>query len=166
MRKNDEEHLLAEYLANNKDKLGEVLGIRIKKLNVIENKESKRVGIEGEGDSGERIFIKLQLREGNYSDFIIEVQDVIVCAELDKDNKVVCIVINLEEDIIEELMQDAIFFREKQIELIFLTINRDAIKIFEETRENGEEEKGDEKLKILKTIFLEKRGMKIYNEKF
>jgi len=56
---------------------------------------------------------------------------------------VVCILINLDEEVIEELMQDAIFFREK-----------------------GKAEKGEEKLKILKTIFLEKRGMKVYNEKF
>ena len=166
MRKNDEEYILAEYLVSNKDKLGEVLGIRINNLNLIESKESGRVGIEGVGDTGENIFIKLQLGEGNYSDFIIEVQDVIVCAELEKDNKVVCIVINFDEEVIEELMQDAIFFREKQIELIFLTINREAIKIFEEARKNGEEEKGEENLKILKTIFIEKRGMKVYNEKY
>ena len=166
MRKNDEEYLLAEYLMRNKDKLEEALGIRIKDLNLIQNSESKRVGIEGECDTGESIFIKLQLDEGNYSDLIIEVQDVIVSSELEKDNKVVCILINLNEEIIEELMQDAIFFREKQIELIFLTINRDVVKIFEEARENGEEEKGEEKLKILKTIFLEKKGMKVYNEKY
>lgn len=166
MEKNNEEHIVAEYLIDNKDKLEEALGIRIKELNLIENRESGRVEISGEGDVGERIFIKLHLREGNYSDFIIEVQDVIVCAELVKDNKIVCIVINLEEEIIEELMQDAIFFREKQIELVFLAINKDAMKIFKEIRENGEEEKGEEKLKILKTIFLEKRGMKVYNEKY
>lgn len=166
MRKNKEEHIVAEYLVSNKDKLEEAIGTRIKELNLIENRESGRVEIEGVGDTGESIFIKLQLREGNYSDFIIEVQDVIVCAELEKDNKVVCIVINLDEEIIEELMQDAIFFREKQIELVFLVINKDAIKIFEEARENGEDEKGEEKLKILKTIFLEKKGMRIYNEKF
>lgn len=163
MRKNDEEHLLAEYIARNKDKLEEALGIRIKELNLMENRESGRVGIEGVGESGENIFIKLQLDEGNYSDFIIEVQDVIVCSELEKDNKVVCIVINLEEDIIEELMQDVIFFREKQIELVFLAVNRDAMEIIKGI---GEEEKGEENLKILKTIFLEKRGMKVYNEKF
>lgn len=166
MRKNDEEYLLAEYLINNKDKLEEALGIRIKELNLIESRESGSIGIEGVGDTGERIFIKLQLKEGNYSDFIIEVQDVIVCAELEKDNKVVCIVINLDEEIIEELMQDVIFFREKQIEIIFLAINREAIKIFKEISKNAEDEKGEEKLKILKTIFLEKKGMKIYNEKY
>lgn len=163
MRKNDEEYLLAEYIISNKDKLEEALGIRIKELNLMENRESGRVGIEGVGESGENIFIKLQLDEGNYSDFIIEVQDVIVCSELEKDNKVVCIVINLEEDIIEELMQDVIFFREKQIELVFLAVNRDAMEIIKGI---GEEEKGEENLKILKTIFLEKRGMKVYNEKF
>ena len=166
MRKNKEEHIVAEYLVSNKDKLEEALDVRISELRLIENRESGRVGIEGECDAGEKIFIKLQLDEGDYSDFIIEVQDVIVCSELVKDNKVVCIVINLDEEVIEELMQDVIFFGKKQIELIFLTINRDAIKIFEETRENGEEEKGYEKLKILKTIFIEKKGMKIYNEKF
>lgn len=166
MRKNNEEYLLAEYLINNKDKLGDLLGIRIKELNLIQNSESKRVGIEGVGESGETIFIKLQLKEDNYSDFIIEVQDVIVCAELEKDNKVVCIVTNLDEEIIEELMQDVVFFREKGIELVFLFINKDVIKIFAEARENGKDEEGEEKLKILKTIFIEKRGMKIYNEKF
>ena len=166
MRKNNEEYLLAEYLINNKDKLGDLLGIRIKELNLIQNSESKRVGIEGVGESGETIYIKLQLKEDNYSDFIIEVQDVIVCAELEKDNKVVCIVTNLDEEIIEELMQDVVFFREKGIELVFLFINKDVIKIFAEARENGKVEEGEEKLKILKTIFIEKRGMKIYNEKF
>lgn len=166
MRKNDEEHLLAEYIARNKDKLGEVLGIRINNLNLIENRESKRVELRGEGDAGERIFIKLQLKEDDYSDFIIEVQDIIVCAELEKDNKVVCIAINLYEEIIEELMQDAIFFREKQIELVFLAVNKNVMKRLKEMMANGEEEKGEENLKILKTIFLEKRGMKVYNEKY
>lgn len=166
MRKNKEEHIVAEYFVSNKDKFEEAIGIRIKELNLIENRESGRVGIEGVGESGENIFIKLQLGEGNYGDFIIEVQDVIVCAELEKDNKVVCIVINLDEETIEELMQDAIFFREKQIELVFLAFNRDAMEIIKEIKGNDEEEKGEEKLKILKTIFLEKIGMKIYNEKF
>lgn len=163
MGKNHEEYLLAEYIIRNRDKLEEALGIRIKELNLIENRESKRVELSGEGDAGERIFIKLQLKEDDYSDFIIEVQDLIVCSELEKDNKVVCIVINLDEEVIEELMQDAIFFREKQIELVFLAVNRDTMKII---KENDEEEKGEEKLKILKTIFIEKRGMKVYNEKF
>lgn len=166
MRKNDEEYLFAEYLARNKDKLQKALGIRIKELNLIENRESGRVEIIGEGDVGENISIKLQLNESNYSDLIIEVQDFIVSSELEKDSKIICIVINMNEEIIEELMQDAIFFREKQIELVFLSINNDVIKIFAEARENDEDENGEEKLKILKTIFLEKRGMKVYNEKF
>ena len=166
MRKNDEEYLLAEYIIRNKDKLEKVLGIRISGLRLSENRDVGSVGIEGEGIAGERIFIKLHLREGNYSDFIIEVQDIIVCAELKKDSKIVCILINLDEEIIEELMQDAIFFREKQIELVFLSINKDVIKIFEEMMGIDEEEKGEEKLKILKTIFLEKKGMKVYNEKY
>lgn len=144
MRKNEEEYFLGKYLVSNKDKLEKVMGIRIKELNLIENRESGSVGIEGEGDAGERIFIKLQLKEDDYSDFIIEVQDLIVCSELGKDNKVVCIVINLDEEVIEELMQDAIFFRKKQIELIFLSINNDVIKIFAEARGIGEEEKGEE----------------------
>lgn len=166
MKKNDEEYLLAEYLINNKDKLENSLGIRIKELKLIENKENGRVGIEGEGDAGEKISIKLQLSESNYSDLIIDVQDFIVSSELEKNSKIICIVINMNEEIIEELMQDAIFFREKQIELVFLSINNDAIKIFAEASENGKDEEGEEKLKLLKTIFIEKKGMKVYNEKF
>lgn len=161
MKKNKEEYFLAEYLLKNKDKLEKVLGIRIKELNLNKDKENGRVGIEGESNAGEKIFAKLHLEEGNYSDFIIEVQDVIVCAELEKDTKVVCIVINLDEEIIEELMQDAIFFREKQIELIFLTVNKAVMNILKEISGHS-----DEKLKLLERIFLEKRGMRIYNQKF
>lgn len=78
MRKNDEECFLAEYLINNKDKLEDSLGIRIKELNLVQKKRNKKIEING----------------------------------------------------------------------------------------NGEEEKRDGELKLLERIFLEKRGMKVYNPKF
>lgn len=165
MRKNDEEYFLAEYLINNKDNLEKSLGIRIKELNLVEKKRNKKIEINGEGEDDERIFLIIDL-DNNYGKNIARIQDCLALAKQGEQNIIIYIATKFEESFIKEGMEDVVFFSENDIELVFLDFNKKLLKKSKYMDGNGEEEKRDGELKLLERIFLEKRGMKVYNRKF
>jgi len=167
MQKNNKEIILAQYLIENKDKLDELINIRNNKIELHYDEKLKIVEMTGEGENEEKIYVSIQLDKERYKEHIIQIQNFIVTSEADKNNIILYIMQEFNEEVILELMQDVIFYNEKTIELIFVSVSNLALEVISNISVTTGEH-FQRKVMILnkvEKIFLKKKGIQVYNRK-
>jgi len=163
MQKNNKEIILAQYLIENKDKLDELINIRNNKIELHYDEKLKIVEMTGEGENEEKIYVSIQLDKERYKEHIIQIQNFIVTSEADKNNIILYIMQEFNEEVILELMQDVIFYNEKTIELIFVSVSNLALEVISNISVTTGEH-FQQKVMILnevERIFLKKKGMQV-----
>ena len=167
MQKNNKEIILAQYLIENKDKLDELINIRNNKIELHYDEKLKIVEMTGEGENEEKIYVSIQLDKERYKEHIIQIQNFIVTSEAEKNNIILYIMQEFNEEVILELMQDVIFYNEKTIELIFVSVSNLALEVISNISVTTGEH-FQRKVMILnkvEKIFLKKKGIQVYNRK-
>ena len=163
MQKNNKEVILAQYLIKNKDKLEETINVRNKKIELNYDEKLKVVELTGEGKNEEKIYVSIQLDNERYKEHIIQIQNFIVKSEENKNNIILYIMQEFNEEVILELMQDVVFYSDKTLELIFVSVSNLALEIISDiSRAAGEYLQ--QKAMILnevERIFLKKKGMQV-----
>lgn len=99
-----------------------------------------------------------------YKEHIIQIQNFIVTSEAEKNNIILYIMQDFNEEVILELMQDVVFYNEKTIELIFVSVSNLALEVISDIS-IATEEHLQRKVMILnevERIFLEKKGIQVY----
>ena len=163
MQKDNKEIILAQYLIKNKDKLDEIINIRNNKIELHYDEKLKVVEMTGEGENEEKIYVSIQLDKERYKEHIIQIQNFIVTSEADKNNIILYIMQEFNEEVILELMQDVIFYNEKTIELIFVSVSNLALEVISNISVTTGEH-FQQKVMILnevERIFLKKKGMQV-----
>lgn len=138
------------FMLENSQRLEETVGSKLDDFWNVKQENSEILMAQGTGDDGQSyITIYLNIGEGDDKRFVARIQDLIATAGEGEDNYILCIAKEFSSEDIEELMQDAIFFLEKCIYLIFLKID------FKEYEEMN-----------LKDIIKEEVAMKVYIKEY
>ena len=167
MQKNNKEVILAQYLIKNKDKLEETINVRNKKIELNYDEKLKVVELTGEGKNEEKIYVSIQLDNERYKEHIIQIQNFIVKSEENKNNIILYIMQEFNEEVILELMQDVVFYSDKTLELIFVSVSNLALEVISNISVTTGEH-FQQKVMILnevERIFLKKKGIQVYNRK-
>lgn len=137
------------FMLENSKELEEIVEAKIDGFWNIKQENNEVLQAQGTGDDGEsdiNIYVNLGNREET---FVRKIQDLIARAGEGEDNFILCIAKEFDDADVEELMQDVIFFLEKCIHLIFLTVN------FEEGEEMN-----------LKDTIKEEVAIKVYKKEY
>ncbi len=123
---------------------------------------NRRVDIEGILSNNARFYAEIQI-DKTYSRHIQQIKDLISISANDEKTVIAYISTNFRDNEIRELMQYVINLDKKNIELMFLKVNRDVVKILEEidNYQSTEQVKALKKLEFIDTLFIEKKSMKI-----
>lgn len=127
------EDFFLKIMLENSKKLEELIGNELNDFWKIEQESDEILMATGKtkGDDEGQVNIYVNIGQGDDKRFVARIQDLIARAREGEDNYIICLARKFGDTEIEEIMQDIIFFREKNIYLIFLTVN------FEEREEIG-----------------------------
>ncbi|UZT06173.1 hypothetical protein ONV75_16460 [Clostridium sp. LQ25] len=133
----------------NSQELEEIVESRIDGFLKIEQDTSETLiarGTVNDGENNIEIYINIGRRE---EAFVRKIQDLIARAGEGEDNYIICIAKEFDNADVEELMQDVVFYLEKNIKLIFLKVDIN----IEESEEMN-----------FKDIIKEEIGIKVYRK--
>ncbi|CDM68431.1 hypothetical protein CM240_1267 [Clostridium bornimense] len=156
------EALFNVYLKLNKI-LEKECEIKFKELELERNiSNNRRVDIEGILYDNSRFYAEVQI-DKTYSRHIQQIKDLISISANDEKTVIAYISTHFRENEVKELMQYAINFDKKNIELMFLTINKEVVNILEEidNYKSTEKVRALKKLDNINKLFTEKRFLKI-----
>lgn len=145
------EDFFLKIMLENSKKLEGLIGNELNDFWKIEQESDEILMATGKtkGDDEGQVNIYVNIGQGDDKRFVARIQDLIARAREGEDNYILCLARKFDNTEIEEIMQDIIFFREKNIYLIFLTVN------FEEREEMN-----------FKDIIKEEVGIKVYRKKY
>lgn len=138
------------FMLENSQELEEIIESKIDGDGFLKIKQDTNETLiaSGTGDDGEsdiNIYVNLG---GDDKRFVAKIQDLIAKAENEKCNYIICIGNKFDDADVEELMQDVVFYLEKCVHLIFLTVD------FEE----GDEDKSFN--------IKQEAGIRVYNKTY
>ena len=117
------EDFFLQFILENSKELEEIVEVKFDGFWNIKQENSERLMATGTGNDGQsdiNIYVNLGNRE---EAFVRKIQDLIARANDEEDNYILCIGRKFDSADIEELMQDVIFYIEKCVHLIFLTVD-------------------------------------------
>ncbi|KIU07781.1 hypothetical protein [Clostridium butyricum] len=124
--------------------------------------KNRRVDIEGILIDNSRFYAEIQI-DKSYSRHIQQIKDLISVSSNDERTIIAYISTDFREDEIKELMKYSIDLDKKNIELMFITINKEAVAILEEIDryKNTEKVRALKKLERINKLFIEKQSLKL-----
>lgn len=161
----NKEFLFSTFLKLNKKILEEELGVKIDYLHLEKNFKSRKVDMNGSiNGNKERLLIELQT-DNSYPVHFKQVQELIAIANADEITTIVYGSLGAKDDMISELMETVVFYAEKNIRLVLLTINQDIMPILQEINviDKTLQIREFERLKDIDKIFVDKKSIEICN---
>lgn len=118
------EDFFLKFVLQNSQELEEMLEVKLDELWNIKQESDEILMATGKtkGDDEGQVNIYVNLGQGDDNRFIARIQDLIARAN-EGDNYILCIGRTFKSEDVEELMQDTIFYREKCVHIVFLTID-------------------------------------------
>lgn len=158
------ETLFSIYIKINQHKLERALKLEFRTLVMEKWCDNRRIDMIGIDMLGRKIHIEWQL-DSNFKNHFIQIQDLIVSAKKYESTVIVWGAIGNREDLYIELLQTVALNSEKNIGLIFLQINDEAISILSEINQMKQlEQIGHlDRLNLVEPIFTDIKGIKNYN---
>jgi hypothetical protein len=165
IRNSKKEFLFAIHISSNKEIIENELGVEIKDVYLERKFKKRKVDMNCIGKNGERILIEWQMDFGSNKEHMRQIQDLICLAEKDEKTIIVYGMLDYKDDIILELMQDVVFYSEKNIELVFLKIKKEALEILIDINSLDEPDRLKElqRLNNIQDILFDKKSIKISN---
>lgn len=159
------EFLFAIYMSKNKEIIEKELGVEIKDVYLERKFKKRKVDMNCIGKNGKRILIEWQLDLGSNKEHMRQIKELICLAENDEKTIIVYGMLDYKDGIIIELMQDVVFYSEKNIELVFLKIKKEALEILININCLNEQDRLKElqSLNEVQDILFDKRSIKISN---
>lgn len=143
------EDFFLKFLLENAEELEEIVGIEFDGFWKIKQESDEvlmATGTGGDGNSDINIYLNLGDDDKR---FVSKIQDVIARAMENRKNYIICIAKNFNLDDVEELMQNVVFYLDKCVQLIFLSVD------FQEA-----------KYKNLNKILREEVAIKVYRKNY
>ena len=142
------EDFFLKFIIENSQQLEEIVKNKLDGFLKVEQDTNETLMARGTVNDGEN-HIEIYMNIGRREEaFVRKVQDLIARAGEGEDNFILCIAKEFNSADIEELMQDVVFYLEKCVHLVFLTIN------INEESEN------------LKDIIKEQVAIKVYKKTY
>ena len=161
----NKEFLFATFLKLNKEIIEEKLGVKIDYLHLEKSFKTRKVDMNGLINGyKERLLIEWQT-DNSFGIHFQQVQELITIANDNEKTTIVYGYLGAKDDMITELMQTVVFYAEKNIRLILLTINQDIMPILQEINviDKTMQIKELEQLKDIDKIFIDKKSIEICN---
>ncbi|OOM05677.1 DUF4268 domain-containing protein [Clostridium saccharobutylicum] len=161
----NKEFLFATFLKLHQEILEEELGVKIDYLHLEKTFKSRRVDMNGSiNGNKERLLIELQT-DNSYPVHFQQVQELIAIANENERTTIVYGSFGAKDNMITELMQTVVFYSERNIRLVLLTINQDIIPVLQEINVINKtlQIKELERLKDIDKIFIDKKSIEISN---
>jgi|GEM_PF-5892148 len=160
------EFLFSIYISLNKDIIEKQLGIDIKQVYLEKWVQKRKVDMNCITNEGERLLIEVQMDITSYKEHLRQIQGLIAVANINENTIIVYAMLDFKKDIIMELMQNVVFYSEKNIRLVFLKINTVVLEMLTEINKLGESDRLKElkKLNTVDEIFVDEKDISTYNK--
>jgi hypothetical protein len=143
------------YVKNNYiEELERILDIKIKNIEV--SQKSNQMSMKGISSDGQEIKISWQL-DNDFKKQIIRIQNLIVFASNIKKTVILYGAFEFNEEVNQELMQDVVFFSEKDLRLLFVKINHECLTIVSNLKLDSP---------FVNNPFVSKKEIIVYNKNY
>jgi hypothetical protein len=161
----NKEFLFSTFLKLNQEILEEELGVKIDYIHLEKNFKTRKVDVNGAiNGNKERLLIEWQT-DNSFGVHFQQVQELLSISNAHEKTTIVYGCLGAKDNMITELMQTVVFYSEKNIRLVLLTINQDIMPILQEINviDKTLQIKELERLKTIDRIFVDKKSIEISN---
>ena len=159
------EYLFSIYVKLNIKILEEILGIKLRTVHLEKWYRNRKVDMNCINVDGGRLLVEWQMDFVSNKIHYEQIQTLIEVANKYEKTTIVYGSLELKGELICELLKKESSLLDKNIEIVFLKVNCDLLPILSQINSMNEinQIKGLDRLKTIKNVFVDKKGISIYN---